>query len=179
MLVASGVPPVSAKAALAFAAAGGEVLTAPSESSDISWVAKSGARKKGSEDDRDIYELGKGRIVAFREPILDPAEFALDVLDAEGWRTRDVRLIGAEPVVAIPRRLASGGLSLTLINYGVRPLENYLLKVNGSYRSATRVSPEAPTPVCAQNHARGRRHGNRFSGPGPCGDHRTSLRGEQ
>ena len=147
VLVASGVPAASAKAALAFAAAGGELMAAPSESSDISWVTKSGARKTGSEDDRDLYQLGKGRIVAFRDPILDPSEFALDVLDAEGWRTRDVRVIGAEPVVAIPRRLASGGLSITLINYGVRPLENFMLRVNGTYNSASRVSPETAAPA--------------------------------
>jgi hypothetical protein len=145
ILVAAALSPSAEirKAALAFAAVGGHVVVAPLEDKEPARWIQSGASKTGSEEERDLYVLGKGRITAYRAPIQDPAEFALDVIDAQGWRTRDVRVMGADPVMAMLHRAAGGKLSVELINYGAQPAEHFLLRVEGVYRKAVFSAPGA------------------------------------
>ncbi len=140
ILVASGVgSPAARKAALAFAMAGGCLMAAPAENESVWWV--DGARKTTAKEEFDYYAAGKGKIIGYREPIIDPAEFALDVIDAEGWSSRDVRLYSGESIVALPHRLAGGKLSVELINYG--HAADFLVRVEGRYRKATYSTPEA------------------------------------
>lgn len=143
ILVASGVGSVPGvhKAALDFAAAGGALMAAPAENEKPWWTE--GARKTGSGEEFDFYAFGKGKIVGYREPIIDPAEFALDVIDVQGSAKRDLRLYNAESVVGIPRRLSGGAVSVELINYGAY-LQDFLLRVEGAYRKATLHRPEGP-----------------------------------
>lgn len=135
--------PEARKAALAFASAGGQLVVAPLEDRQAAWWIASGARKTKSEEECDLYTLGKGTILAYRAPVADPAEFALDILDAQGWRTRDVRVIGADPVVAMSHRAGPGKLSVEMINYSTRPVEHFLLRVEGAYRKAVFSAPGA------------------------------------
>ena len=147
ILVASGVGSSEAarKSALAFAAAGGRLLAAPAENEKPWWTA-AGARKTGSTEEFDCFEFGKGVIFGYREPIIDPAEFALDVIDAEGDGTRDLRLYNADSVVGIPHRLPGGGISVELINYGGQT-QDFMVRVEGAFRKATWRTPEGPPTV--------------------------------
>ena len=100
----------------------------------------------GSGEEFEFYAFGKGKIVGYREPIIDPAEFALDVIDVEGSNARDLRLYNAESVVGLPHRLSGGGVSVELINYGAHA-QDFLLRVEGHYRKATLRRPEGPPVV--------------------------------
>jgi hypothetical protein len=132
----------SRKAALAFAFAGGRLLVAPGSRA---WTA--GARKiRGSDEcGCDIYALGKGEVHAYREQVLDPAEFALDAIEAEGWSTRDVRIFANETVLALPHRLDDGKLDVALVNYSWRAGSDFTLRVEGAFQRATFYSPETPS----------------------------------
>ncbi len=141
-LVAVGVPEAH-QAVHAFAFAGGTVLAAPVSEKEPLWWIPGGARRKKSDDERNFFTWGKGGIIGYREPILDPAEFALDVLDAEGWTGRDVRLVAAESAIAIPHRLEGNQLSVELIHYGTRQQEDFMMRVEGAYSAATLRAPGA------------------------------------
>ena len=141
ILVASGIGSPARKRALAFAMAGGCLMAAPGENEKPWWADE--AHKTAGKDDFDFYSIGKGKVIGYREPIIDPAEFALDVIDAEGWSARDVRLYSGEAIVAIPYRLAGGKLSVELINYG--HVADFLVRVEGRYRKASYFTPEDAT----------------------------------
>lgn len=90
--------------------------------------------------DRSIYSHGKGQIVAYHERIGDPSEFALDCIDLLTHRRRAARLWNAPS--AIP--LATAGGLLHIIQYG-GPVENEVqARVQGIYKSATLLRPDAP-----------------------------------
>ena len=83
--------------------AGGLLVASPADRATPKWWLWSEAVKTRSDRDRDHYEFGNGRIVAYHEPILDPSEFALDVIDLVGVGTRDLRLWNALTVVGLAR----------------------------------------------------------------------------
>jgi len=90
--------------------------------------------------DRTIYSHGKGQIVAYHKRIQDPSEFALDCIDLLTHRRRAARLWNAPS--AIPRATI-GGL-LHIAQYGA-PISNEVqARVQGIYKSATLLRPEAP-----------------------------------
>jgi hypothetical protein len=135
VLAAAGlkaVPP----AALDHAAAGATVVidSAPAKS----WsVVK-------QDTDRTIFSLGKGQVVAYHKRIQDPSEFALDCIDLVTHKRRAARLWNAS--AAIP--LATAGGLLHIVQYG-SPIEGEIqARVQGLYRSATLLRPEAaPLPL--------------------------------
>jgi hypothetical protein len=131
---------------LAYARTGGLVMTAPAEEKSPAWWSAPEARKTRSDSDRDWFALGKGTLIAYREPVLDPAEFALDVIDAVGVRVRDLRVLGADTVVGLLHRLAGGGLAVTLINYGARARDEFTVRVEDRYRKAAFHEPGAAAP---------------------------------
>ncbi len=144
ILVAVGLArhPAGVEAALEFARAGGKVLAAPAAGGEEAWWQRGGARKTGGEEERDFYALGRGVIIAYREPVSDPGEFALDVIDALGWRTRDLRVWGASAIVGLLHRAPEGGLSVELLNYGGFE-RDFLIRVEGVFSRATLRAPEA------------------------------------
>jgi hypothetical protein len=90
--------------------------------------------------DRTIYSHGKGQIVGYHKRIADPSEFALDCIDLLTHRRRAARLWNAPS--AIP--LATAGGLLHIIQYG-GPTENEIqARVQGIYKSATLLRPDAP-----------------------------------
>jgi len=131
---------------LAYARAGGLVMTAPAEENSPAWWSAPEARKTRSDLDRDWFALGKGTLIAYREPVLDPAEFALDVIDAVGVRVRDLRVLGADTVVGLLHRLAGGGLAVTLINCGARARDEFVVRVEGRYGKAAFHEPGVAAP---------------------------------
>jgi len=131
---------------LAYARAGGLVMTAPAEEKSPVWWHTPDARKTRTDEDRDWFALGKGTLIAYREPVQDPADFALDLIDAVGVRVRDLRVLGAETVVGLLHRLAGGGLAVTLINYGARARDEFTVRVEGRYAKAALREPGAAAP---------------------------------
>lgn len=104
------------------------------------WWRNSRLKKVKSQEDRDFYELGRGQVVAYREAIADPSEFALDVIDVVGHRSRAVRLWDAPAVIA----LATGKGVLHCINYGSPARSEIQARIQGSFSKATLLRPEAP-----------------------------------
>lgn len=135
-LVFANLPPPTGETGdriVAFARAGGTVIT-------NGWVPPGGSKTR-SDEDRDWYSVGQGRVVVYRETIADPSEFALDVIDILGVRTRDLRLWNASAVIGL---LAGAGprVFLHLVNYG-EPVEAFPARVDGLFRAATLWEPGA------------------------------------
>ena len=75
------------------------VATAPTQQ----WWKVAGLKHVRTERDRDFYTLGKGQVVAYKRPIADPSEFALDVIDVITHSKRAVRIWNAPAVIALYR----------------------------------------------------------------------------
>ncbi len=111
------------------------------------WRSSAGGRLR-EEHDREFYELGQGRLVVYKERILDPSEFALDVIDLVTHPRRAVRLWGTSTVIGVlkipPADHADGKTAtLTLVNYGLRVQRDILARVQGKFHSASLLRPEA------------------------------------
>ena len=142
---------------LAHAAAGATVVTGREQAEP--WWKVPGLRLKREEDDRETYTFGNGLVVAYKEKIVDPSDFALDVIDLVTQRRRAVRIWETATVISTVTAAPSEGSRrgralLHAINYG-RPLRSELLAyVQGSYSSAVWFRPEAD-PVPLKTIARG------------------------
>jgi hypothetical protein len=134
---------------------GGVALTAPAAEGARSWWLAAGASKGRADEDRDWYALGQGQIIAYREPIQDPSEFALDVIDAVGVQTRDLRLWYAGTVIGLLNRLSGERLAVGLINYGEPREDDFPVRVEGVYRKATLLAPGAAGPRALKAVKRG------------------------
>jgi len=121
---------------LAFARAGGTVIT-------TGWSPPAAAQTR-ADPDRDFHTLGQGRIVTYRAPIADPSEFALDVIDILGVRTRDLRLWNAGAVIGHVQGSGARAV-LHLVNYGDL-IEEFPARVDGLFRQATLREPGSATP---------------------------------
>ncbi|MBI1895229.1 MAG: hypothetical protein HYS04_01640 [Acidobacteria bacterium] len=143
----------SARRILAHAEAGSTVVVAAPPSQP--WWKTPALKQLRSEPDREFFALGKGRVVAYRRPIADPSEFALDVIDILTHKRRPVRLWNAPSVIAlataspVPRELL-----LHLVNYG-SPIDNDVqARVQGHFTKARLLRPEA-SPLPLQTARRG------------------------
>jgi hypothetical protein len=136
--------PAGVRRVVEFAKAGGTVLTAPAAAGEPAWWQDGSLKPIRSDDERGTYALGKGQVVAYREPVADPSEFALDVIDAQGMRTRDLRIWAAESAIGLLNGAPGGKKSVTLVNYG-SPLEDweFLVRVEGVFRKAVFREPGA------------------------------------
>jgi len=135
-LVAAGlkqVPP----AVFSHATAGGTVI--------IDSPAPPGAKLSKSEQDRDFLSLGSGRIVSYHQRIVDPSEFALDVIDVINHRQRAVRLWNALSSIPLatsgPER---GELTLHVLQYGSGEPTELQARVQGHFSRAVLLSPGTP-----------------------------------
>jgi hypothetical protein len=102
-----------------------------------------------SEEDRDFFGLGKGQVIAYHRPVVDPSEFALDVIDVVTHKQRAVRLWNAPAVIALATASPRTGERLVhLVNYG-KPVDTELqARVQGHFTSATLMRPEGePIPL--------------------------------
>ena len=127
-------------------AAGGIVIVASGQP----WWRVAGLKQVRSEKDREYYALGKGQVVAYRRPIADPSEFALDVIDIITHKRRAVRIWNAPAVIA----LATGGRLLHLINYGSPIDMDVQARIQGHFTKATLMRPDA-APVSLAPARRG------------------------
>lgn len=108
------------------------------------------------EQDREIFSLGRGQVVVYPEAIVEPSEFALDVVDLVGHRRRPARLWNARSAVAwataAPR---PGDALLHIVNYGSPQEEDVQARIHGRFASAVLLRPESPAPIPLKTAPRG------------------------
>jgi hypothetical protein len=147
-LVAVGIQPPGAdirQRILSHAEAGAALIVdAPG---DIAWWRGPQLKLVRRQGDREFYSLGRGQVVAYREAISDPYEFAFDVIDIVTQKRRAARLWNAPTAIALATSSTAGAnrgrALLHLINYGARLEGEVLVAVQGSYTRATLLRPEA------------------------------------
>ena len=127
---------------LGYVRAGGLLVTAPGGAENPKWWLAKGFAKIRSDRDRDHFSLGNGRIVAYHDPILDPSEFALDVIDLIGVQTRDVRLWNAPTVVGSTFEAGRTAAQVHLVNYDAPLDQGFPTRVDGVFRRATVYEPD-------------------------------------
>jgi len=146
IVVAAGIgaPPQNlGRRLLAHANAGASLVIDGGDAS--SWWRAAGVKAARQFEDRGFYTLGAGRLLVYKEPIVDPGDFALDILDLAA-RRRPARLWDASAVIAIAgqsERRAS--LTLRLVNYGSPMRGDIMAQVRGSYNAATLLRPGQPS----------------------------------
>jgi hypothetical protein len=163
-VVAASIPisPETGKWLAAFAAQGGIVLTAPqSEKKPVDWWSAGGARKRGSQEGCDVYQVGKGTVYAYREPVLDQSEFVNDMREVSGLDNPtgrglsglDLRIWNSNTVLGTLHRNAGGKLVLILTGYGSPVNQDFLVGVRGEFTSATIEEPGSGVkPVTLMKH---------------------------
>jgi len=95
------------------------------------------------EEDRRLFALGGGHVLAYKKRVADPSEFALDVIDIVNHRRRPARLWNANAAIALATsgRQPGEGL-LHVINYGSPVEAEVQARVQGQYKSALLMRPE-------------------------------------
>ena len=149
VVVAAGIAAPSAelrRVLLAHARAGASVVT-DAYGSEAWWRAP-GLRLVRGFEDREFYALGSGRIVAYKEQVADPGEFALDAIDLAGDR-RPARIWNCPGGIALASKAGPAAkAAFDLINYGSPARGEALARRYGVFRSATLLRPEeAATPL--------------------------------
>jgi hypothetical protein len=138
--------PEACRRILAHAAAG-STLVVDREPSEPWWKVP-GLLLKRQEDDRETYIFGSGTVVAYKEKIADPSDFALDIIDLATHGRRAVRIWDGLTIIATVTAAPSegphrGSTLLHAINYG-RPLHwDLLAYVRGNYSKAVLFRPES------------------------------------
>ena len=139
-------PPAAAIRAriMAHAEAGATVVVdGPAEKA---WWQDSRLKRVKDEGDRDVFTLGRGRVIGYRERIVDPSEFALDLIDFIGHRQRAARLWNAPTVILTATAgLKPGQALLHLVNYG-SPIDRQVqVRIQGHFTSASLHRPDGTT----------------------------------
>jgi len=115
---------------------------------DNAWWRDPQLKLDRRQEDREFYSLGRGQVVAYREAISDPYNFAFDVIDIVTQKRRAARLWNAPTAIVLatssPPGANRGQAMLHLINYGSRLEGEVLVAVQGWYSRATLLRPEAP-----------------------------------
>jgi hypothetical protein len=154
VVVAAGItapkPDVAARI-LAHARAGSIlVVDAPAEGA---WWKTVGMKALRSQSDRDFYGLGHGQVVAYKEPVVDPGELALDVVDLLSRKRRTTRLWSCPGGIALATEAPKSGpvrgrAALHVVNYASPVRYPVLARMQGSYAKAQALSPDAsPEPL--------------------------------
>jgi hypothetical protein len=98
--------------------------------------------------DREDYSYGKGRIVAYREPVSDPGEFALDLIDYATQKRRPARVFNSQGGLVLATSAPNAGpvtgmAALHVINYSQPTEQQILVLIQGNFKDATMLRPEA------------------------------------
>ena len=138
-LVAVGIdaPAANARLRILANAEAGTTLVVDAQG-DQAWWRAPGLRFLREDPDRNYYALGKGQVVAYKEPVLDPSDLALDMIDYVTQKRRAARVFNCGAAVAM-----AGAAVLYLVNYG-RPQDlPVLARLQGRFNKATLLRPEA------------------------------------
>lgn len=126
---------------LAFARSGGALVLAPIETAGERWWSPAVPAKPPGEKDQIWHKLGAGRVLVSLDPVIDPSEFALDLIDALGAKPRDLRIWNASAVLGLVRRTGPARSLVTLLNYGGAHRDIVLVRVASAYSKATLHRP--------------------------------------
>jgi len=149
VLVAAGItPPNTALRSriLAHASAGATVVVdAPPEQA---WWRVPALRSIRVDEDRRIYSLGSGKLVAYNGPITDPGQFTLDVIDLLSHKQRAVRIWDAPAAIGLVSSGPDAGplrarAVLGIVNYGSAVDGDVLTRVHGTFNRAVLLRPES------------------------------------
>lgn len=133
---------------LGFAKAGGTLVLAPIETAGERWWSPTVPAKPPAEKDQHWAKLGAGRVLVYLDPVIDPSEFALDLIDAIGNKPRDLRIWNASAVLGMVHHIDQKRSLLTLINYGGTHRDIVMIRVAGSFGKARlHRSGSPPSPV--------------------------------
>jgi hypothetical protein len=125
---------------LAHAEAGASVVTAAP--ADQNWWRDPRLKPVKSQEDRDFFALGKGQVVAYKDAIVDPSEFALDIIDIVTHRRRAVRLWNALTVIALATSSnPATEAHVVAVNYGQPIQRDIQVRVQGIYKKARLLCP--------------------------------------
>jgi len=143
VVVAAGIgaPSPAVRQQLLAHAAGGATVVSDAYG-DGAWWRTPGLHPERAFEDREFHSLAKGRIVAYKQPVSDPGDFAMDVLDLAGER-RPVRIWDVSAAVAAVSRGERNRAVLRVVNYGSPARQAIMVHVHGTYRSATLLRPES------------------------------------
>ncbi len=131
---------------LAHAVAGAMVVA--DEPGERAWWRTDGMKPLRSDPDRVFFSVGKGQLVAYKEPVADPGEFAQDLIDIVGQKRRAARLWNCQAGVALATLApktgpVTGAAALHVVNYG-QPVDlPVLARIQGNFTRATVLCPEA------------------------------------
>jgi len=142
LVVAAGLeamPPELQKNLLAHARAGATV--AIDQAANRTWWRTAGLKPARAFEDRDVYKLGSGSLVAYKEAVADPGEFALDMIDLIGDR-RPARAWNVSAGIVMATRPGPGAAGLIAVNYGSPARSGILVRRIGVFSSATVMRPE-------------------------------------
>lgn len=140
-LVTTSIKPPSAAVAARILdnVANAGITAVTDDPSPKAWWRSSKLKVTKTQEDRTFYTLGKGQIVAYKEPIVDPSEHALDIIDLATHPRRAVRIWNANAAIAV----SSPGV-VHLLNYAVRSRSgDTQVRILGNYKSATLLRPGA------------------------------------
>jgi hypothetical protein len=160
VLVAAGIdapkPEIAARI-LAHAEAGS--IVAVDDPVGNGWWRSGALKPAKSQEDRDFYTLGKGQLVAYKEPVSDPSELALDVVDLVTQARRPTRLWNCSGGIALATSAPttgplSGRALLHVVNYSSPVDLPVLARVQGNFTKATVLRPDA-TPLDVKVARRG------------------------
>jgi hypothetical protein len=149
VLVAAGIDAPKGEARrriLAHAEAGAIVVA--DEPGDKAWWRMPGLKAVRSDPDREFFSIGKGQVVSYKQPVTDPGELALDLIDIVGQKRRPARVWNCQAAVVLatlaPRAgLVTGAAALHVINYG-QPVDlPVLARIQGNFTQATLLRPDA------------------------------------
>jgi len=128
----------SADALLAFATQGGTAVLVNIRG-EFPWQS---APKSKVGEDAASYATGRGRVLEYPGPVLDPETFAVDIRRLMGNRKTIISLWNSLTTVVLPYRdPRSGKTTLELINYAEEALE-VQLQMKGTYRRVRYSTPE-------------------------------------
>lgn len=134
--------PESRAGILAHAALGATVVV--DAAGAAAWWRDARMKHVKAQQDRDFFALGQGHVVAYKRRIVDPSEFALDVIDLVTHPRRAVRLWNAPAVIPLATSGPAAGEALLIaVNYGSPADSEIQARIQGHYAKATLLRPEA------------------------------------
>src|ERR1019366_8692079 len=111
-------------------------------SASNAWWRTPGLKLTRGFEDREIYKLGSGSLVAYKDTVSDPGDFALDMIDLVGAR-RPARVWNLSGGIVTASQAGPGAkAALQVVNYGSPARSGVLVRRYGVFQSATLLRPE-------------------------------------
>ncbi|MEO8663394.1 MAG: hypothetical protein ABI693_33365 [Bryobacteraceae bacterium] len=139
------VEPDTAKSLVEFLQTGGKVLTAPATAGKPQkWWETAAPRQLRTQGSSTAYAAGKGEVYVYPEPVSDPSEFALDLMEVAGadnvegigLRGLDFRVWNTGVVLGTLYQ-NPGEKIVLLTSYGSEQDYDLLLSVRGEFSAAS------------------------------------------